>query len=66
MAEPLWQKGTYSAPIEQSEVVKKSEKFKTGTIHTEVTIADYKLEYRVFKSKEEAEVERKKVHEQIG
>lgn len=50
-------KGVCSEPIE------KAEKFKTSTIKTKVVLGEYKLEYRVYKSKEEAELDRKKVAE---
>jgi hypothetical protein len=50
-------KGVCSEPIE------KAEKFKTSTIKTEVVLGEYKLEYRVYKSKKEAELDRKKVKE---
>lgn len=53
-------KGVCSEPIE------KAEKFKTSTIKTEVVLGEYKLEYRVYKSKKEAELDRKKVKEQFG
>lgn len=46
-------KGVCSEPIE------KAEKFKTSTIKTEVVLGEYKLEYRVYKSKKEAELARK-------
>ena len=52
-------KGVCSEPIE------KAEKFKTSTIKTEVVLGEYKLEYRVYKSKKEAELDRKKVTESI-
>lgn len=49
-----------------SEPIEKAEKFKTSTIKTKVVLGEYKLEYRVYKSKEEAELDRKKVKEQFG